>query len=159
MNELRQELMQLLSGTESSRPATLRRSLREDFLYATDLPQATGDSDVAAFRRKAEECGWRTAEEDGWILLDRIPDNIPAGSFQGEAGTEARCCAGILRRHPENRKDGTREKRILIKADEEGREAFEKACRVLHHEMAEALRKGEPLPYLPAEYFKEGKRT
>ena len=56
MNELRQELMQLLSGTESSRPAALRRSLREDFLYATDLPQAAGDSDVAAFRRKAEEC-------------------------------------------------------------------------------------------------------
>ena len=74
MNELRQEMMQLLSGTESSRPAALRRSLREDFLYATDLPQVTGDSDVAAFRRKAEECGWRTAEEDGWILLDRIPD-------------------------------------------------------------------------------------
>ena len=155
MNELRQELMQLLSGTESSRPAALRRSLREDFLYATDLPQAAGDSDVAAFRRKAEECGWRTAEEDGWILLDRIPEKPPAQGFNGPAGTEAGCCAGILRRHPENRKDGTRAKRLLIKADEEGREAFEKACRVLHREIAEALRKGDPLPDIPTDYLKE----
>ena len=57
--------------------------------------------------------------------------------------------------NPENRKDGTREKRLLIKADEEGREAFEKACRVLHREIAEALRKGDPLPDIPTDYLKE----
>ena len=159
MNELRRELMKLLSEVKGCRPAALRRSRNPVFLYATDLPQTAEASDVTTFLRSAEKIGWRTADENGWILLDRIPDKKPADSFQGPAGTEARCCAGILRRHPENREDGTREKRILIKADEESAEAYEKACRALHREMAEKLRKGEPLPDLPAEYLKEGQNT
>ena len=146
----------MLSAAESRRPAALRRSLREEYLYATDLPQAAGEEAVSAFRREAEKAGWKTEEDGGWILLDRIPQKPPAEGFRGSGGPEARCCAGILRRHPGNRKDGTREKRILIKADEEGAEAFENACRALHLEWAEALRKGEPLPDIPAEYLKEG---
>lgn len=156
MNELRRELIQLLTASESRRPAALRRSLSGEFLYATDLPQIAEAETVSAVRRGAEKKGWQTAEANGWILLDRIPDKPPSEGFRGSAGPEARCCAGILRRHPENRRDGTREKRILIKADEEGEEAFEKACRALHREWAEALRKGEPLPDIPAEYLKEG---
>ena len=155
MNELRRELMKLLSEVKGCRPAALRRSRNPVFLYATDLPQTAEASDVTAFLRSAEKIGWRTADENGWILLDRIPEKPPAEGFNGPAGTEAGCCAGILRRHPENRKDGTRAKRLLIKADEEGREAFEKACRVLHREIAEALRKGDPLPDIPTDYLKE----
>ena len=151
-NDLRQEIRTLLDGTDCIRPAVLRRSLREDFLYATDLPQAADPRAADEFRRTAEAAGWRTAEAEGWIQLDRIPDH-PAGICPGEAGPETRCCRSLLARYKGEKRNGDREKRLLLKAAEEGTAAWEKACRKLHTEWAGALRKKEPLPDLPAAIF------
>lgn len=155
MNKLRQELQGILAEIPVRRPPALRRSLLEDWLYATDLPRAAEETAVAAFCRKAEEHGWRTAATDGWIQLDRIPEIIPEPVFGGPFGTEAACCASLLRRHPGERK-AEREIRLLIKAAEEGKEAYEKVCAGLHREWASALRKGEALPALATAYFEGG---
>ena len=154
MNKLRLEVQALLSRTETVRPAALRRSLREDCLYATDLPQVTDAESTAAFRRAAEEAGWLTAEENGWIQLDRIPAAPPEDGFPDFPGPEARCCESLLRRHAETEKrDGNREKRMLLKAREEGPEAYDKCCGKLHREWAENLRKREALPEIDLKYF------
>lgn len=156
MNELRREALALISETPAVRPAGLRRSLREDYLYATDLPQAAGEEDVAAFLRRTEDAGWRTETENGWILMDRDITCIPEEFFRGLAGPEAECCASLLKRHPgAKRQDGQREKRMLVKAGEEGAQAFGKVCGILHREWAEKLRKGESLPDLPKKWFEE----
>ena len=159
MNELRKEIRKLLDETECSRPAVLRRSRKEDYLYTTDLPQAASADAVTGFRRRAENAGWKTSAERGWVELDRIPETLPAGIIPDRTGTEARCCALILRMHPESRRNGDREKRILLKAAEENAEAYEEVCGALHREWAALLRRSEPLPDLPADYFGEGRNT
>ena len=156
MNKLREEIRSLLSAADCVRPAALRRSLRDDYLYATDLPQAASAETVAEFRHRAEEAGWRTEESEGWIQLDMIARTDPADVFSGPFGPEAWCCASILRRHPGNRRKGAREKRMLLKAGEESPETYERVCGILHREWAAALRKGEALPDLTEEYFQEG---
>ena len=157
MNKLRAELQSLLSETECIRPAALRRSLREDFLYATDLPQAAGRDAVRGFSSRARRAGWHTEEEDGWIQLEKPGAEPGDTGFGGPFGIEALACGNLLRRHPENRKDAGREKRLLVKAGEESPEAFEKACAILHREWAAALRQGEALPDLPEQIFTGGK--
>ena len=102
MNKLRLEIRKLLEDGETLlRPPALRRSLRGDMLYATDLPCVADAEQTARFRRRAEEAGWRTESAEGWILLDRIPEFPPAGGFRGPFGPEAQCCASLLRRHPD----------------------------------------------------------
>lgn len=156
MNELRTAMLTLLSGFASERPAALRRSFRDDYLYATDLPQTTSRETTEAFRRSAESAGWRTEEDGGWILLDRVPEKPPIGGFKGPYGPEAGCCASLLERHPEGeRTNGQREKRMLMKAGEEGPDAFERCCTRLHREWAENLRKGTALPDLNTSWLKE----
>ncbi len=159
MNKLRREIRDLIDATPCRRPPALRRSLRDDFLYATDLPQAAEESAVRDFCRRAEEAGWRTEAGNGWIQMDTGRAEPGGAGFRGPYGTEAQACAGILRRHPGNRRDGTREKRLLAKAGEEGPAAFEKACTALHREFAAALRLGEQLPDLPEQYFTGGGET
>ncbi len=159
MNELRREISKLLAETDSCRPAALRRSRCEDYLYTTDLPQAASAETVADFRRRAENEGWKTAEVKGWIELDRIPETLPSGMIPDNTGTEAQCCAVLLRMHPENRRNGDREKRFLLKAAEESPEAYDRACGLLHRDWAAFLRTGEALPDLPADYFGEGQNT
>lgn len=153
MNELRRELARLLAETGTKRPPALRRSLREAYLYATDLPQAAGAEEKDAFLRRAKAAGWTALEENGWIQMDKCPEGPPETG--GEAGPEALRCASLLRRHPEARQDSRREKRILIKTAEEGKAAREEACAALHREWAERLRKREGLPDLEEKWFKE----
>ena len=160
MNKLRQEAVELVSAAQTTRPAVLRRSLRPDMLYATDLPQVTDGETVADFLQKAERAGWQTEAENGWILMDRIPEQPPENGFRGPCGPEARCCASLLTRHSgRNRPDGKRERRMLLKAGEEGTEAYEKACGQLHREWAAALRKREPLPDVAIQFFTGGKEA
>ena len=156
MNKWRQEIREMLSETESIRPAALRRSMLDRFLYATDLPGIASREAVAAFRLKAENAGWTTEENEGWIQLDRIPKTQnEEPMFSGPFGPEAHCCFILLRCHPDRKKNGDREKRILLKAGEQGTKAYEKACRNLHCEWAAALRNGESLPDLSTQYFGE----
>ena len=158
MNELRLEIRKLLEDGETLlRPPALRRSLRGDMLYATDLPCVADAEQTAQFLRRAEEAGWRTESAEGWILLDRIPEFPPAGGFRGPFGPEAQCCASLLRRHPDRETaKGTDERRILSKAGEEGPEAYERACGLLHREWAALLREGERLPNINQLFFEEG---
>ena len=156
MNKLRQEIRDLLSSAESIRPAALRRSLMKDFLYATDLPKAASEEAVACFRRKAEEAGWRTEETDSWIQLDRIPEAVPSGLLPENPGMEAVSCLSLLERHPDIRRNCSREKRMLLKAADKSPEEYERICGLLHREWAAALREKEKLPDLPAEYFTGG---
>ena len=158
MNELREETLALISRFRTARPAVLRRSLREDALYATDLPQAADAEAADAFCRMAEEAGWKAETDKGWILLDRIPEEPPRNGFQGPYGPRAKCCASLLKRHHgEHGPDGERERRMLLKAGEEGAEASEKACSRLHREWAEALREDKGLPRIRIEFFNGGK--
>ena len=155
MNSLRQEIRTILDGTGSVRPAALRRCAREDWLYATDLPQAASEEETDAFLRTAEGIGWKTRKEAGWILLDRIPETPPEGFFSGPFGPEARCCLSLLRRHPDRKGSADHVIRILLKAGEEGADAYERACGILHREWAAALRMGEILPGVATIYFGE----
>ncbi len=155
MNKLRQEIRTILDGTDSSRPAALRRCRREDWLYATDLPQAASGEAVDAFLRMMESSGWRARQEAGWILLDRIPEMPPEGFFSGPFGPEARCCLSLLQRHPDRKGNADHAIRMLLKAGEEGPDAYERACGVLHREWAASLRKGEVLPGMATLYFGE----
>ena len=145
----------MLDCTDSIRPAALRRCRQEDWLYATDLLQAASGEAVDAFLRTAESNGWRTRKETGWILLDRIPEIPPEGFFSGPFGPEARCCLSLLRRHPDRKGNADHEVRMLLKAGEEGPDAYERACGILHREWASALRKGENLPGMATLYFGE----
>ena len=156
MNRLRSELQALLSGIKTIRPAVLRRCRREDYLYATDLPQIASGDMVNDFLHSAEAFGWRTETDAGWILLDRIPEDPPEGLFPKPFSKEAKCCASLLLRHPEIlKRNGDRVKRLLIKAGEENAEAYERACRILHREWASDLRTGDGLPDLPVSFFRE----
>lgn len=156
MNSLREELQRLLDETESGRPAVIRRCKRKDFLYATDLPMAADQKSVCFFIGRAKKYGWNSEIQSGWILLDRLPDGPPENGFTGPYGPEAKCCASILRRHPEKQKiNGDREKRMLIKSGEESRESYERACAILHREWAAVLRQRGALPDLPLTFFEE----
>ena len=63
-----------------------------------------------------------------------------------------------LKEIPHSALNGDREKRMLLKAGEEGPEAYERACGILHREWAAALRKGESLPDLTENCFGEEER-
>ena len=78
MNALREELNRALESLSAPRRPALRRSLREDALYATDLPAAAPES-VPLFLRTVREKGWTAAERNGWIDLDQVPETPPAG--------------------------------------------------------------------------------
>ena len=155
MNKLRHESRTILDGTDSFRPAALRRCTGEDWLYATDLPLAASEEAVGTFLRRAESGGWRTRKEAGWILLDRIPEMPPEDFYRGPFGPEARCCLSLLRRHPDRKGSADHAIRILLKAGEEGADAYERACGILHREWAAALRMGEILPGVATIYFGE----
>ena len=154
-NRLREELRKLIAAADTTRPPALRRSRREEWLYATDLPRTADRDQTESFRKQAEEAGWRTEEKDGWIELD-LPGALPQDTgFRGPWGEEARACASLLRRHPAGRVPGDRERRMLTKAAEEGTETFEKTCRLLHREWAAMLRERKGLPELPEKIFRE----
>lgn len=158
MNKLRQEILEILSMTEADRPAALRRSRLEEFLYTTDLPQVASEDTIDVFCREAEKNGWRTKITGSWIQLDRLPDTVIPDFLPDRTCREAECCASLLQRNSGRRRNGDREKRMLLKAAEEGPEAFGKVCGILHGEFAAALRKKEALPDIPAEYFRGGKQ-
>ena len=159
MNELRTELKELLDTARSVRPPALRRSLRDDALYATDLPAAAEAETVEAFLRAAGNVGWTARQEAGWIELDKAVRRQPAGGFRGPYGPEAACLLHLLRRHrpavpsPEAEEAAAAAARRLIKAGEAGPEAYEKACAQLHTEWAVRLRTGVLLPDLDDSFF------
>ena len=155
LNIFRKEIRTLLDREASFRPAVLRRSLRAEYLYVTDLPLAAGETVIRHFTETVRRAGWDSEQENGWIHLR------PAGNIRwtGNEMTipeipEALCCLSLLKRHQNHLSDsdGKVEMR-LIKAAEEGREAFAQTCRELHHEWAEALRKHHAIPDIDPEFL------
>jgi len=153
MNAYRAELAALLAGTETKRPPALRRSLREDALYATDLPAAADEAVVASFCRRAQEAGWHPRREGGWIELDRAVTEPPEGALPDHPGPEAACCRSLMERHAPGSPADPRWTRRLIKAGEEGARAYEKACAAIHRDWAERLRKREGIPGISIAFF------
>ncbi len=153
MNAWRRELREMLDAAGAPRPPALRRSLREGWLYATDLPGIPGGERTADFLETAEKRGWKGKREAGWLLLKREAELPPEGWFSGPFGPEAACCRSLLERHGGGAGTAEKEVCLLVRAGEEGPEAYERACGDIHRAWAERLRKGQGLPGLQAAWF------
>ena len=156
INALRKELAALLDNSGAQRKPALRRSLQEDWLYATDYPALCSGSMPETVMEKLETAGWETAPDGDWMQLRKPAGEPPEDWYEGNFGPEAACCLSLLERHA-GTACGAPEavQRTLIKAGEEGGKAYETACAELHREWAERLRRGEPLPAVSRRYFGE----
>lgn len=142
LTALRQEVQQLLATVPTSRRPALRRSDDADALFATDLPLL---ADATDFCRLAEQHGWRTRMQSGWLLLDKLPNPPNLPTTIPDAPGELGCCLSLLSRHPDDAADD-KLLRALLKAADAGGQAMEKYCRVLHRDLAARLRTHTPLP-------------
>ena len=155
---LRKELNNLLVQEGDGRKPAIRRSMSDEWIYATDFPAYAAEEQLKTVRKRLEDAGWENHAEDGWLQLRKTVDKPPEGWFDGPFGPEAECCRSLLNRHPERRQE--RDLRIvyaLIRAGEEGAAAYETACRRLHHDWAERLRRRQELPDISPLYFEGGK--
>ena len=158
VNALRKELQILMQTKRTSRPPVLRRSLVEEWLYATDLPGVCSREEISLFQDQLTENGWEYTADGQWILMRKTAEEPPDEWYNGSFSTEAGCCLSLLERHPDRTTDAPEAaQRMLIKAGEEGEKRYEAACAALHRNWAERLRKGEPLPALNSCYFLERK--
>ena len=140
MNDWRKQLGGLLEEMPVSRPAALRRSLKPDWLYCTDLPACASAESCEAFRAGAERLGWETEQEGGWIQARRRSGTLPADWPGRDAfGPEAECLRSLMERHPELHLSA-REEILLAKAEEEGPAQREAACKAVHGRWAALLR-------------------
>lgn len=154
INTFRKELKAILSAPGPHRAPVLRRSLLDDWLYATDLPSLCGENEKQRFLKEVSANGWETMEAHGWIQLRKPAQEPPEDWYEGAFGPEADCCRSLLERHPGgDDTEAERVQRILIKAAEEGEKALEAACAGLHRSWAEHLRKREQLPAVHPAYF------
>ena len=144
INPWREELRSLLSLFPVRRSPALRRSLKDDWLYAADLPLCAEEAALDRFREAAAACGWETAEAEGWIQLRKVNPVPPGEWFPNPPREEAACLAELLRRHPELSLD-RRETIQLLKARETGEDAWDRCCRQVHREFARSLLKKETL--------------
>ena len=154
INALRKELQELISMPQTSRKPVLRRSLREEWLYATDIPGVCDVENLTVFLEKIRSAGWEYTEEKGWILMRKPAGKPPEGWYEGPFGPEAGCCLSLLDRHGQKATDEPEHiQRILIKAGEEGEKKYEEACTEIHRNWAARLRRGEALPGINQAYF------
>ncbi len=149
-NPWREELNGLFLPLSLFRRPALRRSPRPDYLFSTDLPSFASPADCALFLERASALGWESVRLRGWLHLWKTSAPPPAGWFPPNPVGEAACLRALLRRHP-GRADARDALILLLKAREEGPEAWESACRRLHQDFARRLREGASLPRLPME--------
>ena len=155
-NALRKELMTIITDRNPERLPALRRSRKNEWLYATDIPELLTEEGKDRLAEALKESGWEYTEDGGWLLLRKPAEEPPEGWYRGAFGTEAACCRSLLKRHPgKPGKPAEAAQRALIKAGEEGETAYEEACRILHRKWAESLRKRDSLPALSVKYFGE----
>ena len=155
MNALRTELNRIVSDVPVTRRAAIRRSLEEEWLYATDLPVLCSVEKLEEIQNRLSEAGWEHMILNGWMQMRKASQEPPEGWFCGPFGPEAACCLSILERHESCESTiPYREETILIRAGEEGAEAYEAACARLHREWAEKLRLGQALPAISIRYFR-----
>jgi hypothetical protein len=159
VNPYREELRNILADLETERPAALRRSRSERWLYATDLPMTASEDIMETFVTRAGQAGWTIEKEEGWFQLDRKVSVPLSGTVPAEwtACPAAACCRSLLERHRDRLtvSDGYAE-RMLVKAGEENPAAYEEACRKLHARWAEALRCRQKIPAVHLTFFGGG---
>ena len=152
----REDLLRIMETAGYRRFPSLRRSNREDSLFATDYPQAAEEPSVRLFICKAKNAGWHIVSDNGWLHLDRTAV-IEAADFPPIQTDQSACCLSMLYR---NRfpilSDGTAE-RMILKALEEGTEAYNTACKKLHSAWAVSLRNHTGIPAVDPEFFGKGK--
>ena len=144
LTALRMQVQSVLYAVPAKRKPALRRSDLPTALLATDLPLVADERAVEAFRAEMTAFGWRTAFHNGWLTLDAdipAPEYTIPATLTGECG----CCISLLLRHAE---DAPVEMYIreVVKAEDAGRQPLEKWCVQLHGDLAERLRKKQPLP-------------
>ena len=155
INRLRRELAGILEKIPSKRTPALRRSIPDDWLYATDLPVIPGNEPEGALA-VFTEAGWDCRIDGAWLLLRKSLKEPPDDWFEGPFGPEAGCCLSILRRHRERMNGNTGDLAFaLIKAGEEGADAYEQTCGKLHGLFSALLRQGKELPDISLRYFGE----
>lgn len=145
LSVLRAEVNVLLAKTPVRRKPALRRADAQGALLATDLPHAADDTATADFIARAELSAWQVSRaENGWLLLDK-PVPAPQTTIPALAEGECGCCISLLARHPE---DGTAAEMIreCVRAEEAGKQTFERFCGSLHARLAAMLRQHQPLP-------------
>ena len=153
-NALREELSALLTLPEMSRTPVIRRSLNDDWLYAADLSLLFGGILPEDVAEKLSSAGWTFSIKENWLQLRKAATQPPVNWYVDSYGTEAGCCASLLRRHPDRDDDGAEAvQRKLIKAAEKGFEDYEAACAEIHKSWAERLRQGNKLPEISLLYF------
>lgn len=152
-NALRLELAEFIAGVGGERKPALRRSRREDRMYATDLAGMPEGPERDALADRLWEAGWDVEDAGGWLELRKRAAEPPEGWYDGAFGPEAACCRRMLERHPEQGKEDIEAVCRLVKAGEEGPEAYELACREIHGRFAERLRRKEKLPKISMDYF------
>ena len=154
INGLRKELTGILKSRPLIRPPAVRRSSQREWLYATDIFILIKEEERDPLLKELAGAGWECQEEFGWLQMRKEAEEPPEDWYDGPFGSEAGCCSSLLERHP-GRTDSMAgsTQRLLIKAGEEGINAYEAACRQLHREWAENLRLGEPLPAISRRYF------
>ena len=98
INALRKELAEALAGEPGRKPA-LRRSLKDEWLYATDLPVIHGGRVPEKTAARLTEAGWEYTAEGGWLQMRKAAEEPPEGWHEGGFGPEAGCCLSLLERH------------------------------------------------------------
>ena len=153
MEKWRDELRKMMRAAGFRRTPVLRRSKKEDFLFATDYPLASDASSVQAFITAAQKAGWRTETDSGWIQLDRKAE-FEAADMPPAWNPEAGCCLSILERSAYEKipSDGYAE-RLILKALEEGPDAYENVCGKLHADWAAAMREHTGIPDVDRRFF------
>ena len=154
INSLRLELKEILENPDAGRRPALRRSLREEWLYTTDLPGLCTGKSLENTLRKLDDSGWHYQNDGEWLQLRKTIVRPPEGWYDGPFGREAGCCLSLLKRHPE-KMTGSAERIIiqLIKAGEEGSKAYEQACMQQHSQFSGRLRLGLELPDICLEFY------
>ena len=152
INALRKELISLIS-LPVDRPPAIRRSARENWLYATDLPGICSEAELETVLEKLADAGWEHVQETGWLLLRKTAAEPPEGWYSGAFGPEAACCLSLIERHQNRKSNAEPAQRMLIKAGEKGYKAYETACAILHRDWASRLRTKDPLPAVNRRYF------
>jgi len=152
-NALRLELAEFLAGVGGERKPALRRSRRDDRMYATDLAGMAEGPEREALAARLREAGWDAEDQGGWLELRKRAAEPPEGWYGGAFGPEAACCRALLKSHPEYGEEDFSMESRLVKAGEEGQEAYELACREIHGIFAERLRRKEKLPGISLKYF------
>ena len=153
-NALRKELDSLLKAPAGRRAPAIRRSLREEWLYATDLPALYGGSIPDGIRTVLSNAGWDYMPDGEWLQMRKPSKEPPEDWYGGSFGPEAACCLSLISRHPASGEiEPESVQRMLIKAGEEGENAYEEACAAIHREWASRLREGNGLPAVSRRYF------